>query len=145
MTDKYQQIKKFILFKEEFVFIISLYSFLNEKFELKELFNEHLQFEIDYSNFKNFLRKLEQYAADSCGVVCEKTNNDCDGHRALKYLQNYEQFIIYNCEHREIFYKNISIFKNGKNTDPLMGYIFTPKDMIDLKGKSWSQRLSYLN
>ena len=145
MADKYQQIKKFILFKEEFVFIISLYSFLNEKFEVKELFNEHVQLEMDYSNFKKFWRKLEQYAANSCGVVCEKQCSECDGHRSLKYLQNYEQFIIYNVENREMFYKNISIIKHGKNTDPLMGYIFTPKDVVDLKGKSWSQRLSYLN
>ena len=146
MADKYDQIKKFILFKEEFIFIISLYTFLNEKFELKELFNGHLQFEMSYLNFQiNFLRKLENYAANSCGVVCENSLNECDGHRNLKYLQKYEDFMTYNVEERGIFYKNISIIKNGKNTDPLMGYIFIPKDMVDLKGKSWSQRMSYLN
>ena len=123
----------------------SLYQFLNEKFELKELFNGHLQFEMSYSNFRiNFLRKLEKYAKNSCGVVCQ-SKNKCDGHRTLKYLQRYEDFMIYNVENRDIFYKNISIIKEGKNTDPLMGYIFIPKDIVNLKGKSWSQRLSYLN
>ena len=93
---------------------------------------------------KNFLRKLEHYAANSCGVVC-RSDNECDGHRSLKYLQKYEEFMIYNVEERNVFYRNISIIKNGKNTDPLMGYIFIPKDMMDLRGKSWSQRLAYLN
>ena len=146
MADKYEQIKKFNLFIEEFVFIASLYQFLNEKFELKELFNGHLQFEMSYSNFRiNFLRKLEHYAKNSCGAVCYRDSNECDGHRTLKYLQKYEEFMIYNVEERDVFYKNISIIKDGKNTDPLMGYIFIPKDMVNLKGKSWSQRLSYLN
>ena len=145
MADKYAQIKKFYLFVEEFIFITSLYEYLNEKCELKELFNGHMQFEMSYSNFKkNFLRKLEHYAKNSCGEVCEKSN-ECDGHCTLKYLQKYEQFMIYNVEERNVFYRNISIIKDGKNTDPLMGYIFIPKDMVDLRGKSWSQRLSYLN
>ena len=147
MAGKYEQFKKYQLFIEDFVFITTLYQFLNEKFELKELFNDHLQFEISYSYFrKYFLRKLEKYAAASCGVVCPRDEEiECDGHRALKYLQRYEEFMLYNVEERNIFYKNISIIKHGKNTDPLMGYIFIPKDMVDLRGKSWSQRLSYLN
>ena len=145
MANKYDQFKKLTLFKEEFVFIVSLYKFLNEKFELENIFDGHLQFEMSYSNFQiNFLRKLEHYAKNSCGVVCPSTTNECDGHRALKYLQQYEEFMIYNVEERNIFYKN-SIIKQGKNTDPLMGYIFIPKDMINLKGKTWSQRLAYLN
>ena len=144
MADKYQQLKNFILFREEFVFIISLYSFLNEKFELKDLFDGNLQFEMTYSNFKNFLRKLEHYAKNSCGVVCPN-DEKCDGHLALEYLQRYEDFMLYNVEEREIFYKNILIMKTGKNTDPLMGYVFVPKDIVDLKGKTWSQRLCYLN
>ena len=145
MADKYQQLKKFYLFVEEFVFITSLYEYLNEKCELPNLFNGHIQFEMSYSNFrKNFLRKLEHYAANSCGVVC-KRSNECDGYRTLKYLQKYEEFMIYNIEERNVFYRNISIIKNGKNTDPLIGYIFIPKDMVDLKGKSWSQRLACLN
>ena len=142
--DKYQQIKKYILFEEIFQFHISLYLLLNEKFELKEMFNEHLQFEMTFTSFKKYLRKLGKYAADSCGVVCY-SNNECDGHRCLSYMQKYDEFMTYNVEHRELFYKNISIIKNGKNTDPMMGYIFIPKDIVDLKGKSWSQRLSYLD
>ena len=99
---------------------------------------------MSYSNFrKNFLRKLEEYANKSCGVVCYCTS-ECDEYRSLKYLQQYEDFMIYNVENREIFYKNIST-KNGKNTDPLMGYIFIPKGIVNLKEKSWSQRLLYLN
>ena len=146
MVNKYDQIKRFTLFKEEFVFIVSLYTFLNEKFELENFFDGHLQFEMSYSNFRiNFLRKLEQYAKNSCGVVCESNTNECDGLRSLKYLQRYEEFMIYNVEERDIFYKNISIIKQGKNTDPLMGYIFIPKDIVNLKGKTWSQRLAYLN
>ena len=146
MADKYAQIKKFYLFVEDFIFITTLYEYLNEKFQLEELFNDHLQFEMSYSNFRKiFLRKLEDYAANSCGVNCKKDTNECDGHRTLKYLQKYEEFMIYNVEERNIFYRNISIIKHGKNTDPLMGYIFIPKDMVDLRGKTWSQKLRYLN
>ena len=101
---------------------------------------------MSYSNFRiNFLRKLENYAENSCGEVCYSDTNMCDGHRTLKYLQKYEEFMLFNVEERDIFYKNIRIIKMGKNTDPLMGYIFIPKDIVDLKGKTWSQRLSYLN
>ena len=43
------------------------------------------------------------------------------------------------------FYKTIAVVKNIKNTDPMMGYIFIPMDMVDLKEKTWSQRVSFLN
>ena len=144
MADKYFQIKKYLLFFEEFQFITSLYILLNEKFEKKELFNDNLQFEMTFSQFKTILRILEKNAADSCGVVCY-SDNECDGHRCLNYLRKYDQFMLNSVENRELFYKNIEIIKYGKNTDPMMGYIFLPKDVINLKGKSWSQRLSYLN
>ena len=145
MAGKFEQFKRYILFKEEFVFILSLYRFLNEKVEIKNrLYNEHIQFEINYSDFKKFLRKLEQYASMSCGVVCP-SNNECDGHRTLKYLQQYEQFIIHMVYEENIFYKNILVIKEGKNTDPMLGYIFIPKDKKDLSGKTFSQRFRYLN
>ena len=144
MADKYFQIKKYLLFFEEFVFKTSLYILLNEKFEKKELFNNNLQFEMTFSQFKNILQILEKNAADSCGVVCY-SNNECDGHPCLNYLRKYNEFMINSVDDRKLFYKNIEIIKNGKNTDPMMGYIFLPKDVVDLNGKSWSQRLSYLN
>ena len=144
MADKYFQIKKYLLFFEEFVFNTSLYILLNEKFEKKELFNDNLQFEMTFSQFKNILQILEKNAADSCGVVCY-SNNECDGHRCLNYLRKYNEFMINSVDDQKLFYKNIEIIKNGKNTDPMMGYIFLPKDVVDLNGKSWSQRLSYLN
>ena len=145
MVDKFVQFKKFILFFEEFNFISTLYEFLNEKNKLEFDFNNYPQFKISYTEFKvNFLRKLENYARNSCGIVCQ-SDNSCDGHRALTYLQRYEQFMIHMVEEEKIFYKNILIMKDGKNTDPLMGYIFIPTDMVDLKDKSWSQRLAMLN
>ena len=144
MVDKYFQIKKYLLFYEEFNFITSLYLLLNEKFEKKELFNDNLQFEMTFSQFKTILRILEKNAADSCGVVCY-SDNECDGHRCLNYLRQYDNFMTQSVENRELFYKNIEIIKHGKNTDLMMGYIFLPKDVVNLKGKSWSQRLSYLN
>ena len=144
MADKYFQIKKYLLFFGEFVFKTSLYLLLNEQFEKKELFNGNLQFEMTYNQFKKILEILEKNAADSCGVVCY-SSNECDGHRYLNYLRKYNEFMINSVDERKPFYKNIEIIKNGKNTDPMMGYIFLPKDIVDLNGKSWSQRLSYLN
>ena len=145
MAGKFEQFKKFYLFHEEFIFITSLYEFLNEKNELPLKFNGHLQFKFSYSDFKNnFLRKLEFYATNSCGVKCF-SDNECDGHRTLTYLQRYKQFMIHMVENEKIFYRNICVLKDGKNTDPMMGYIFIPQDMMDLKDKSWSQRLAMLN
>ena len=146
MAGKYAQFESFVLFFEDFCFISSLYEFLNEKNEIKNsLFNGHLQFELSYSDFKkHFLRKLEFYAKNSCGVVC-KSDNECDGHKTLTYLQRYEQFMIHMVEEQKIFYKNIYVIKDGKNTDAMLGYIFIPKDMVDLKNKTWSQRMAFLN
>ena len=144
MADKYFQIKKYLLFFEEFIFETSLYFILNEKFEKKELFNDNLKFEMTFSQFKTILRFLEKNATDSCGVVCY-SDNECDGHRCLNYLRQYDNFMTESVENREIFYRNIEIIKNSKNTDPMMGYIFLPKDVVNLKRRSWSQRLSYLN
>ena len=144
MADKYFQIKKYLLFFEEFIFETSLYFILNEKFEKKELFNDNLQFEMTFSQFKTILRFLEKNAADSCGVVCY-SDNECDGHRCLNYLRQYDNFMTESVENREIFYRNIEIIKNSKNTVPMMSYIFLPKDVVNLKRRSWSQRLSYLN
>ena len=145
MAGKFAQFKEYILFFQDFVFISSLHEFLNEKNEIKnQLFNEHIQFELNYSDFKKFLRKLELYASNSCGVVCP-SNNECDGHRTLKYLQQYEKFMIHMIYEEKIFYKNILVIKEGKNTDTMLGYVFVPKDKVDLNGKTFSQRLRYLN
>ena len=116
MAGKYAQFEQYVLFFEDFCFITSLYEFLNEKNEVKNsLFNGHIEFEFSYSYFKNnFLRKLEFYAKNSCGVVCQ-SDNECDGHKTLKYLQRYEQFMIHMVEEEKIFYKNMYVVKDGKN------------------------------
>ena len=44
---RYSQFKKYILFHEEFVFIISLYQILNEKYEVKTN-NGQLKFIMSY-------------------------------------------------------------------------------------------------
>ena len=146
MPGKYSQFEEYVLFFEEFYFISSLYEFLNEKNEVKgSLFNGHIEFKFSYGEFKNnFLRKLRYYAKNSCGVVCP-SDNPCDGHRTLEYLQKYDDFMTRMVVNEKIFYKNITVVKEGKNTDPMMGYIFIPMDMMDLSGKSWSQRVSFLN
>ena len=146
MADKYQQFKKFILFFEEFYFISSLYEFFNESNEKKgSLFNGHIELELFYTDFKNkILRKLRYYAKNSCGVVCS-SDNPCDGQRTLNYLEKYDNFMTHMVVNEKFFYKKIAVVKNGKNTDPMMGYIFIPMDTIDLKGKTWSQRVSFLN
>ena len=139
------QFKKFTLFFEEFFFITTLYEFLNESNEEKLLFNGQLQFKMRYTDFKNkFLRKLRYYAKNSCGVVWQ-SDNMCDGHRTLEYLEQYDNMMQHMVVNEKVFYKNILIFKHGKNTDPVMGYIFVPMDRICLEGKTWSQRVSFLN
>ena len=145
MADKYLQFKKFTLFFEEFFFISTLYKFLNETNEEKNLFNGKIQFKMRYTDFKNkFLRKLRYYAKNTCGVVCQ-SDNICDGHRTLEYLEQYDQMMHHMVVNEKVFYKNISIFKHGKNTDPVMGYVFVPMDRISLEEKTWSQRVTFLN
>ena len=145
MADKYLQFKKFTLFFEEFFFISTLYEFLNESNEEKTLFNGQIQFKMRYTDFKNkFLRKLRYYAKNSCGVVCQ-SDNMCDGHRTLEYLEQYDEMMRHMVVNEKVFYKNISIFKHGKNTDPVMGYVFVPMDRISLEEKTWSQRVAFLN
>ena len=140
---KYSEFKKYILFKEEFIFIISLYLILNEKHEIKN-HDGKLKFLMSYDNFKQYLRTLRKAAKDSCGIVCHK-DEMCQGHKVLDIMEKYENFMIDSVERRSLFYKNIKFEKLFDDSYPMFGFVLKPLDEVDLGWKSWSQRMSYLN
>ena len=145
MTEsKYSEFKKYILFERDFLFVISLYSILNEKNEVKTN-DAKLKFIMKYDEFKQYLRKLRKAAKDSCGIVCYKSKM-CLGHETLDLMEKYENFMIDCVERRCLFYKYVVFKKVNKDTDPLFGFVIKPLDEIDLGWKTWSQRLPpYLN
>ena len=138
----YSKFKKYILFEEEFIFIVSLYMLLNEKHEVKNSNGE--KFIMSYQNFKKYLRKLRKMAANSCGIVCFK-DEMCPGHQVLKIMNEYEDFIQDSVENKTLFYKNVKFEKVFDDSAPMFGFILKPLDEMDIGWKSWSQRLQYLN
>ena len=140
----YSQFKKYIFFAEDFLFSISLYFIFNEKNQIKTIDNNQMKFMVTYSEFKNYLRKLKEYAANSCGLVCYK-NEKCLGHLTLDLMQEYEDFMLDSVERKGLFYKYVKFVKVKKDTDPMLGYMIIPIDEVDIGWKTWSQRLSYLN
>ena len=138
---RYNQFKKYILFEEIFVFSLSLYTILNEKHELK---TNNTKFIMTYQDFKKYLRKLRKAAADSCGVVCYK-DKMCYGHEVLELMNGYEDFIFDSVENKSLFYKYVEFEKIFDDNAPMLGYVLTAKEEVDLGWKSWSQRMSYLN
>ena len=144
MTEsKYSEFKKYILFAEDFLFIMSLYEILNEKHEVKNN-NGKMRFIMSYSDFKQYLRKLRQAAKDSCGIVCYK-DEMCSGHKVLDIMEKYENFMMYSVEIKTLFYKYVVLEKLFDDTYPMFGFVLKPLDEVDLGWKTWSQRMSYLN
>ena len=139
---KYSEFKKYILFERDFLFVVSLYSILNEKNEVNTI-NGKFKFIMRYDEFKQLLRKLRQAAKDSCGVVCYR-DKMCQGHATLDLMEKYENFMIDSVERRCLFYKYVVFEKVKEDTDPMFGFVIKPLDEVDLGWYSWSQRLSYL-
>ena len=138
----YAKFKKYVLFEEIFVFKITLYFILNEKYEVSN--SGEKKFLIPYKDFKKNIRKLRKAAAESCGIVCYKSEM-CDGHKTLELMNDYENFMLDSVENKTLFYKYVEVEKFFDDDAPMMGYRLKPKVEVDLGWKSWSQRISYLN
>ena len=122
-----EQFKKYILFERDVLFVISLYSILNEKNEVKS--DDKLKFVMTYDEFKQYLIKLREAAKDSCGIVCSKSKM-CIGHETLDLMEKYENFII-DCAKRWMFYNRVEFVKVNKDTDPMFGFVIKPLDKVD--------------
>ena len=138
----YSDFKKYILFHEEFLFIVSLYEILNEKHEVKT--SNKKKFIMPYQKFKEYLRKLRKSAAESCGIVCFK-DQMCSGHQVLEKMNAYEDFMQDSVENKTLFYKYVKFEQLLDKSEPMFGFVLTPLEEVDLGWKSWSQRMSYLN
>ena len=139
----YSEFKKYILFHEEFLFIVSLYEILNEKHEVKTIDGKK-KFIMCYQKFKEYLKKLRKSAAQSCGSVCYK-DEMCSGHKVLEIMNAYEEFIQDSVENKTMFYKYVVFEQLLDKSEPMFGFVLTPLQEVDLGWKSWSQRMSYLN
>ena len=141
-TSMYEAFKNYILFQEHFVFKISLYFIFNEENIIKTA-NGELKFMLTYEKFKKYLLKLRDYAKNSCGIVCQ-SDKQCLGHQTLELMQRYDDFMFDSVERRALFYKHVKFIKRGDDNDPMFGFIIVPVNEIDLRWKTWSQRMNYL-
>ena len=138
----YSQFKKYVLFAEDFLFKTTLYFIFNKSNEVKTIDNS-LKFVMTYDKFKKYLRNLREDAKNSCGTVCQQTN-DCPGHQVLKLMEQYENFILDAVQRRGLYYKHVKFIKVKNDSDPMFGFVILPLNEIDIGWKTWSQRLSYL-
>ena len=76
-------------------------------------------------------------------IVCRSSEN-CAGHKTLKLMQDYDDFLFDAVEREGLFYKSVKFVKEKNDDDPMFGYVIYPMNKIDLGWKTWSQRLSYL-
>ena len=139
----YSQFKKYILFAEDFLFSISLYFIFNEQNEVKTIDQNKLKFMMTYDKFKDYLKKLEEYASKSCGIICYK-NDMCQGHKTLKLMQEYRDFMLDSVQRQGLYYRYVKFIKVKNDSDLMFGYILIPIDEVDLGWRSWSQRLAFL-
>ena len=140
----FETFRKYILFHQEFKFIISLYFILNEENYIKSINEEEKpKFVLTYEEFKKKLIKLREFARKSCGIVCQSDEN-CIGHQVLEMMQKYDDFLFDSVERCSMFYKYVKIVKTKSDKDPFFGFEIFPYIEQDLGWKSWSERLSYL-
>ena len=139
----FDSFRKYILFHQEFKFIISLYFILNEENYIESIDKETIKFVLTYEEFKKKLISLRKYARNSCGIVCQSDEN-CIGHKVLEIMQKYDDFLFDSVERCSTYYKYVKIVKTKSDNDPFFGFEIFPYIEVDLGWKKWSERMSYL-
>ena len=140
-----------VLLWEEMKFLWTLATFFKEEFEFGT------GFKIPYMFIINYLRDYRHKVARYCGAGpnCSDDLNECPGHKFLRFLEEVNKAIYHGVEnekvlHRFWFFDNLKFSKEeidirGLKRDlQLKSRDFYPIEPRDLRGKTYSQRVSLL-
>ena len=147
-----QAIAATVLLWEEMKFLWTLATFFKPEYEFETGFKIPYQFILTY--FRDYRQKVANYC---CPGKCANYI-ECRGHKFLRFLNELTEAIYYEVEdekvlHRFWFFDNLKFKKEEKEVYgkkfftelTLYKWDFIPVDPRDLKGKTYSQRVSLLN
>ena len=150
--DQTRAIAASVLLWEEMKFLWTLATFFKEEFEFGTRFKIPYMFIINY--LRDYRHKVARYygAGHSCPNFLE-----CRGHKFLRFLEEVNKAIYHGVENEKVLYRfwffdNLKFTKEEVKTDfteiktdlHLHSWDFVPIDPRDLKGKTYSQRVSLL-
>ena len=148
--DQTKAIAASVLLWEEMKFLWTLATFFKEEFEFGTGFKIPYMFILDY--LRDYRHKVLNYcgASSSCMDTVE-----CPGHKFLRFLEKVSDAIYHGVENEKVLYRfwffdNLKFTKeetvNGIKRDEfhLKSWDFIPIEPRDLKGKTYSQRVSLL-
>ena len=149
--DQTRAIAASVLLWEEMKFLWTLATFFKEEFEFGT------GFKIPYMFILNYLRDYRHKVARYCGAGPNcRDSLECPGHKFLRFLEEVNRAIYHGVEnekvlHRFWFFDNLKFKKEEMTINRsrkelhLNSWDFVPIDPRDLKGKTYSQRVSLLS
>ena len=149
--DQTQAIAASVLLSEEMKFLWTLSTFFKKEFEFGTGFKIPYMFIIEY--LRDYRHKVACYcgAGPYCGDSVE-----CPGHKFLRFLEEVNKAIYHGVENEKVLYRfwffdNLKFKKEEINIKGLRrdelhlnSWNFIPIEPRDLKGKTYSQRVSLL-
>ena len=149
--DQTQAIAASVLLWEEMKFLWTLSTFFKKEFEFGTGFKIPYMFIIEY--LRDYRHKVACYcgAGPYCGDSVE-----CPGHKFLRFLEEVNKAIYHGVENEKVLYRfwffdNLKFKKEEINIKGLRrdelhlnSWDFIPIEPRDLKGKTYSQRVSLL-
>ena len=149
--DQTQAIAASVLLWEEMKFLWTLSTFFKKEFEFGTGFKIPYMFIIEYLG--DYRHKVACYcgAGPYCGDSVE-----CPGHKFLRFLEEVNKAIYHGVENEKVLYRfwffdnlkfkkeEINIKGLRKDELHLNSWDFIPIEPRDLKGKTYSQRVSLL-
>lgn len=149
--DQTQAIAASVLLSEEMKFLWTLSTFFKKEFEFGTGFKIPYMFIIEY--LRDYRHKVACYcgAGPYCGDSVE-----CPGHKFLRFLEEVNKAIYHGVENEKVLYRfwffdNLKFKKEEINIKGLRrdelhlnSWDFIPIEPRDLKGKTYSQRVSLL-
>ena len=148
--DQTQAIAASVLLWEEMKFLWTLSTFFKKEFEFGTGFKIPYMFIIEY--LRDYRHKVACYcrAGPYCGDSVE-----CPGHKFLRFLEEVNKAIYHGVENEKVLHRfwifdNLKFKKEQTVKDlkreelHLSSWDFVPIEPRDLKGKTYSQRVSLL-
>ena len=138
-----------VLLWEDMKFLWTLATFFKEEFEFGTGFKIPYMFIIEY--LRDYRHKVAIYCG--AGPYCGNTI-ECTGHKFLRFLEKIQEAIYHGVENEKVLYRfwffdNLKFKKEEsdkgfKGELHLSSWDFIPIEPRDLKGKTYSQRVSLL-